>query len=93
MGKFAHCYDLPGGEQLLLVLFDHPENGPTIQFVTEVHGEQVSAEMPLLDDEQMAQPIMKIQAMAEASQSISRYPEEAVLDARRRLVADYKKGA
>jgi len=94
MGKFAHCYDLPGGEQLLMVAFDHPENGPSVQFATEIHGQQVTAEMNLLDPEQLAQPIMRIQALADAKRSVPLYPEEAVLDIRRRLVAEHneKKG-
>lgn len=58
MGKFAATYDLPAGEQLLVVVH-HGEDGQVMQLATEIHGQVVTAEIQLcepgaFDDEQLA---------------------------------------
>ena len=86
MGKFAATYDLPAGEQLLVIVH-HGEDGPVMQFATEVHGQVVTAEIQLcdpgaFDDEQLA-------ALHEARNNIDNLSEETVKDIRRRFTADF----
>ena len=86
MGKFAAIYDLPAGEQLLVVVH-HGENGPEMQLATEIHGQVVTAIVPLcdpgaFDDEQLA-------ALHEARNNIDNLKEETVKELRRRFTADF----
>ena len=86
MGKFAATYDLPAGEQLLVVVH-HGENGPEMQLATEIHGQVVTAIVPLcdpgaFDDEQLA-------ALHEARNNIDNLKEETVKELRRRFTADF----
>ena len=86
MGKFAATYDLPAGEQLLVVVH-HGEDGPVMQLATEIHGQVVTAEIQLcdlgaFDDEQLA-------ALHEARNNINNFSEETVKELRRRFTADF----
>ena len=86
MGKFAATYDLPAGEQLLVVVH-HGEDGPEMQLATEIHGQVVTAIVPLcdpgaFDDEQLA-------ALHEARNNIDNLKEETVKELRRRFTADF----
>ena len=86
MGKFAAIYDLPAGEQLL-VIAHHGEDGPEMQFITEIHGQVITAVVPLcdpgaFDDEQLA-------ALHEARNNIDNFSEETVKELRRRFTADF----
>ena len=86
MGKFAATYDLPAGEQLLVVVH-YGEDGPVMQLATEIHGQVVTAEIQLcdpgaFDDEQLA-------ALHEARNNIDNFSEETVKDLRRRFTADF----
>ena len=47
MANFAALYPLPGGEQLLVVLVTEHVLGPIVQYATEVHGNVVTANVPL----------------------------------------------
>ena len=86
MGKFAATYDLPAGEQLLVVVH-HDEDEPVMQLATEIHGQVVTAEIQLcdpgsFDDEQLA-------ALHEARNNIDNLSEETVKEFRRRFTADF----
>ena len=86
MGKFAAIYDLPTGEQLLVVVH-HGEDGPVMQLATEIHGQVVTAEIQLcdpgaFDGEQLA-------ARHEARNNIDNFSEETVKEFRRRFTADF----
>ena len=86
MGKFAATYDLPAGQQLLVVVH-HGEDGPVMQLATEIHGQLVTAEIQLcdqgaFDDEQLA-------ALHEARNNIDNLSEETVKELRRRFTADF----
>ena len=86
MGKFAATYDLPAGEQLLVVVH-YGEDGPVMQLATEIHGQLVTAEIQLcdpgaFDGEQLA-------ALHEARNNIDNLSEETVKEFRRRFTADF----
>lgn len=88
MGKFAAVYDLPAGEQLLVLLIDDEELGPAIQYVTEVHGAMVSATVHMLSPADAGDYLKRLSAKEEASQMIGNLDEESVKTIRRRFVRD-----
>jgi hypothetical protein len=87
MGKFAALYDLPAGEQLLIMVVEGQQGeGPVVQYVTEINGLMATAEIILCDEgatllEQMA-------AREEGRNSIQGLPEETIKDLRRKFVRD-----
>ena len=86
MGKFAAIYDLPAGEQLL-VIAHHGEDGPEMQFITEIHGQVITAVVPLCDPGAFDDELYA--ALHEARDNISNLSEETVKDIRRRATADF----
>jgi hypothetical protein len=89
MGKFAALYDLPAGEQLLIMVIEDPRGcGPAIQYVTEINGVMATAEVILCDP--MAKPdhLERMAAREEARNSIQGLPEEAIKNLRRKFVRD-----
>ena len=53
MGKFAVVYDLPAGEEMLVVLCDGI-CGPAVQYISEINGELEVAEVELCGPEDEA---------------------------------------
>lgn len=88
MGKFAAIYNLPAGEQLLVLLIDDDDLGQAVQYVTEVHGEIVTASVPLLDISDRGDYLKRIAAKEEARLMIGNLDEESVKTIRRRFVRD-----
>lgn len=85
MAKFAAVYDLPAGEQMLVTVFDHETLGPVVQYATEIHGEIVSAEIPLCPE---GTYLERMSAREEARNVIFNYTEDDIKDFRRRFVRD-----
>ena len=93
MANFAALYPLPGGEQLLVVLITDPILGPCVQYVTEVHGNIVTANVPLLEQRDVGGDYLKrLSAIEEARQMIGNLDEETVKTIRRRFVRDLAGG-
>lgn len=88
MGNFAAVYPLPAGEQLLVLLIDDIERGPSIQYVTEINGVMVSADAPLVDPDDRKDYLKVMAAKEEARMMISCLDDEMVKEIRRRLVRD-----
>jgi ABC-type microcin C transport system permease subunit YejB len=93
MGKFAALYDLPGGEQLLVMVIEGKEGeGPVVQYVTEINGLMVTAEIILCEGEALVngQPdhLKRMAAKEEARHVIQGLSQETVKDLRRKFVRD-----
>lgn len=88
MGNFSAIYPLPAGEQLLVVLVDDDDLGPVVQYITEIHGSMVSANVPLLDSQDKGDHLKRLSAREEARQVIGNLSEETVKTIRRRFVVD-----
>lgn len=88
MGNFAAVYPLPAGEQLLVLLIDDIEHGPSIQYVSEINGTMVSADAPLVDPGERGDYLKVMAAKEEARMMINCLDDEMVKDIRRRLVRD-----
>ena len=92
MSKFAHLYNLPAGEQLLVCLCEDAEFGPCVQYVTEIHGTMALALTPMLSPAD-AKDILKCNAaMMEAREMIGKYTDEDVKQFRRQLVVELEPG-
>ena len=92
MASFAALYPLPGGEQLLVVLVTDRVLGPCVQYATEVHGNIVTANVPLLEQSEVGDYLKRLSAIEEARQMIGNLDEEAVKTIRRRFVSDLAGG-
>lgn len=88
MGNFAAVYPLPAGEQLLVLLIDNIDHGPSIQYVSEINGVMVSADAPLVEPGDRKDYLKVMAAKEEARMMISCLDDEMVKDIRRRLVRD-----
>lgn len=88
MGNFAAVYPLPAGEQLLVLLVDDIDNGPSVQYVTEINGVMVSADAPLVDHADRKDYLKVMAAKEEARMMLDHIDDEMVKDIRRRLVRD-----
>lgn len=93
MGKFAALYDLPAGEQLLIMVVEGQEGeGPVVQYVTEINGMMATAEIILCEGDALVngQPdhLKRMAAREEARNAIQGYSEDAVKDLRRKFVRD-----
>ena len=83
MGKFAAVYDLPAGEEMLVVLCEGI-CGPAVQYISEINGELEVAEVELCGPEDG--PLEKLSAREEARGVIHRYTDEDIKEFRRQLV-------
>ena len=92
MANFAAIYPLPGGEQLLVVLVTDPVLGPCVQYVTEIHGNIVTANVPLLEKNEVGDYLKRLSVIEEARQMIGNLDEETVKTIRRRFVRDLVAG-
>ena len=92
MANFAALYPLPGGEQLLVVLVTDPVLGPCVQYVTEIHGNIVTANVPLLEKNEVGDYLKRLSVIEEARQMIGNLDEETVKTIRRRIVSDLAGG-
>ena len=92
MANFAALYQLPGGEQLLVCLVTEHVLGPCVQYITEVHGNLVSANVPLLEKTEVGDYLKRLSAIEEARQMIGNLDEETVKTIRRRFVSDLAGG-
>lgn len=92
MANFAALYPLPGGEQLLVVLVTEHVLGPIVQYATEVHGNIVTAFVPLLEQRDAGDYLKRLSAIEEARQMIGNLDEETVKTIRRRFVSDLAGG-
>ena len=92
MANFAAIYPLPGGEQLLVVLVTDPVLGPCVQYVTEIHGNIVTANVPLLEKNEVGDYLKRLSVIEEARQMIGNLDEETVKTIRRRFVSDLAGG-
>ena len=92
MANFAALYPLPGGEQLLVVLVTEHVLGPCVQYATEVHGNIVTANVPLLEKTEVGDYLKRLSAIEEARQVIGNLDEETVKTIRRRFVSDLAGG-
>ena len=92
MANFAALYPLPGGEQLLVVLVTEHVLGPIVQYATEVHGNVVTANVPLLEQRDAGDYLKRLSAIEEARQMIGNLDEETVKTIRRRFVSDLAGG-
>ena len=92
MANFAALYQLPGGEQLLVCLVTEHVLGPCVQYITEVHGSLVSANVPLLEKTEVGDYLKRLSAIEEARQMIGNLDEETVKTIRRRFVSDLAGG-
>ena len=92
MANFAAIYPLPGGEQLLVVLITEHVLGPSVQYATEVHGNIVTANVPLLEQRDAGDYLKRLSAIEEARQMIGNLDEETVKTIRRRFVSDLAGG-
>ena len=92
MANFAALYPLPGGEQLLVCLVTEHVLGPYVQYITEVHGNLVSANVPLLEKTEVGDYLKRLSAIEEARQMIGNLDEETVKTIRRRFVSDLAGG-
>jgi hypothetical protein len=89
MGKFAAIYDLPAGEQLLIMVVEEPSGkGPMVQYVTEINGIMATAEVLLCDDQDKPNHLERVAAREEARNVISSLSEDAVKNLRRKFVRD-----
>lgn len=92
MGKFAATYDLPGGEQLLVMVIEGANNeGPCVQYVTEINGLTAVAEVVLCESGEEGEPVDHLQRMAareEARNLIHTLGDEEVKALRRKFVRD-----
>ena len=78
MANFAAIYPLPGGEQLLVVLVTDPVLGPCVQYVTEIHGNIVTANVPLLEKNEVGDYLKRLSVIEEARQMNGNLDEETV---------------
>ena len=93
MSTFAALYPLPGGEQLLVVLAPGDDLlGPCVQYVTEVHGNIITANVPLLEKSEVGDYLKRLSVVEEARQMIGNLDEETVKTIRRRFVSDLAGG-
>ena len=92
MANFAAIYPLPGVEQLLVVLITEHILGPCVQYATEVHGNVVTANVPLLEQRDAGDYLKRLSAIEEARQMIGNLDEETVKTIRRRFVSDLAGG-
>lgn len=88
MANFAAIYPLPAGEQLLVVLITEHVLGPSVQYATEVHGNIVTVNVPLLEKNEVGDYLKRLSAIEEARQMIGNLDEETVKTIRRRFVQD-----
>jgi ABC-type microcin C transport system permease subunit YejB len=89
MGKFAAIYDLPAGEQLLImVVEDQLGGGPVIQYVTEINGVMATAEVALCEDHAKPDHLGRMAIREEARNSIQGLPEDVIKSLRRKFVRD-----
>ena len=92
MANFAALYPLPGGEQLLVVLVTEHVLGPIVQYATEVHGNVVTANVPLLEQRDAGDHLKRLSAIEEARHMIGNLDEETVKTIRRRMVKEITGG-
>ena len=91
MGKFAAIYNLPAGEQLLVVLVRDEQTGePMVQYITQIGDEMASAMVPLLDEADKLDYLKQRSACEEARQAILNMTEDHVKIIRMRFVQDLK---
>ena len=93
MGKFAALYDLPAGEQLLIMVVEGQEGeGPVVQYVTEINGMMATAEIILCEGDPLinGQPdhLQRMAAREEARNSIQNIDEDVIKGLRRKFVRD-----
>ena len=92
MANFAAIYQLPGGEQLLVVLVTEHILGPCVQYATEVHGNIVTANVQLLEKNEVGDYLKRLSVIEEARQMIGNLDEETVKTIRRRFVSELSGG-
>lgn len=92
MGNFAAIYNLPAGEQLLVVLCDTDGDGPAVQYITEVNGTMVSATVPMLEQKDQGDYLKRMAAREEARMMIGAMDDDAVKAIRRRFARDMNDG-
>ena len=92
MANFAAIYPLPGGEQLLVILVTEHVLGPCVQYATEVHGNLVTANVPLLEKNESGDYLKRLSVIEEARQMIGNLDDETVKTIRRRIVSDLADG-
>ncbi len=86
MAKFAALYDLPAGEQLLVVVLDVDDGVPAVQYATEVHGTLITATIPLCGPG--AGYLERMAAKEEARNIIGNMTDDDVKAVRRKFVRD-----
>ena len=91
MGKFAAVYDLPAGEQLLVILVRDEQTGePMVQYITQIGDEMASAMVPVLDEVDKLDHLKQLSAYEETRQAILNIPEDHVKIIRMKFVQDLK---